>query len=138
MEKDLEKIGELGEEFGVTTGRKRKVNWLNLNKLIKAINLSGTNYLILSKLDVLEKLNIFKSIYGNNIIQTNDSINFKSKIIEILKKECPLLQPVVFSSDPSIHLFFYFFIKSFIRISIKHILFKNELCGYCLWSCLGR
>lgn len=102
LEKDLEKIGELGEEFGVTTGRKRKVNWLNLNKLIKAINLSGTNYLILSKLDVLEKLNIFKFIYENNIIEINDSINFKSRIIEILKKECSLLQTIVFSSDPRI------------------------------------
>ena len=32
---ELQQIGEHGHEFGVTTGRKRKVNWLNLDKLIK-------------------------------------------------------------------------------------------------------
>ena len=35
-DEELKVIGELGKEFGVTTGRKRKVNWLNLDKLVEA------------------------------------------------------------------------------------------------------
>ena len=44
----LNKIAEVGNEFGTTTGRRRKVNWLNLDKLIKAINISGTTHIIIS------------------------------------------------------------------------------------------
>ena len=51
---------ELGKEFGSTTGRKRIVNWLNLNKLIEAINISGVTKLIINKCDILEQINTYK------------------------------------------------------------------------------
>ncbi len=57
---ELNKIIEEGKEFGTTTGRKRLVNYLNMPKLLQAINLSGVNKLIINKCDVLEKLNINK------------------------------------------------------------------------------
>ena len=44
----LSKVAEAGEEFGVTTGRARKCKWLNLTKLIKAINMTGTTRLVIS------------------------------------------------------------------------------------------
>ena len=97
---DLIKIGDIGQEFGVTTGRKRKVNWLNLDKLIKAVNFSGTNYLIFSKLDVLENVNIFKFIYEKKIIENLDKDTFKLKIDEILREECSMLKTIVFSDSP--------------------------------------
>ena len=37
---ELKKIAEVGKEFGVTTGRGRIVNYLNLDKLIEAINIT--------------------------------------------------------------------------------------------------
>ena len=40
--KELLSIALEGIEYGVTTGRGRTVNWLNLDKLIDAINISGT------------------------------------------------------------------------------------------------
>ena len=61
----LNKIGLEGEEYGTTTGRKRKVNWLNFDKLVEAINKSGTTDIIISKIDVLEKVNSFKLIFNN-------------------------------------------------------------------------
>ena len=45
-------IVKVGNEFGVTTGRKRRVNWLNMDKLIKTINFSGTTHFIISKVDI--------------------------------------------------------------------------------------
>ena len=56
---ELKKIGQEGEEYGTTTGRKRKVNFLNLDKLIYSINISGTNNLIMSKIDILENVKNF-------------------------------------------------------------------------------
>ena len=47
-------IADVGEEFGSTTNRKRGVNWLNLDKLIEAVNVSGTSHLVISKTDILQ------------------------------------------------------------------------------------
>ena len=38
-----------GKEYGVTTGRRRKVNWLNINKLIEAIEVGGAVYYSIDK-----------------------------------------------------------------------------------------
>jgi|694.fasta_scaffold07568_20 adenylosuccinate synthase len=62
-------IGATGNEFGTTTGRARKVNFLNLDKLIKAIDISGTMTLVINKGDVLEKCGIFKLYYNNKLIE---------------------------------------------------------------------
>ena len=64
----LNKIAEIGNEFGTTTGRMRKVNWLNLDKLVKSINISGTTDVIISKVDVLEIISVFKYIWNEKII----------------------------------------------------------------------
>lgn len=51
------RLRELGEEFGATTGRPRQCNWLNCLNLIKAIRVNSVTNLIISKVDVLKKLN---------------------------------------------------------------------------------
>ena len=51
-----------GQEYCTTTGGKRKANWLNLNMLIDAINISGTTDLIISKIYI--KYNKIK-LFGN-------------------------------------------------------------------------
>jgi adenylosuccinate synthase len=65
----LNKLIELGGEYGSTTGRKRIVNWLNFGKLMESINLSGVTKVIINKCDILEELGIFKIInfYGASI-----------------------------------------------------------------------
>jgi adenylosuccinate synthase len=49
----FEKIRTLGNEFGATTGRKRQVNWLNIDLLEKAIRLNGVTHVVLSKIDII-------------------------------------------------------------------------------------
>jgi len=66
---ELNKIIEIGQEFGSTTGRRRIVNWLNLNKLLDAIKISGVNELIINKCDILEKINIYKLYKDNALIE---------------------------------------------------------------------
>jgi adenylosuccinate synthase len=73
----LNKIIELGGEYGSTTGRKRLVNWLNVDKLLKAIRLSGCSELIINKCDVLEKVGVFKLIHGGELLEFNSLSDMK-------------------------------------------------------------
>jgi adenylosuccinate synthase len=76
----LNKIIELGGEYGSTTGRKRLVNWLNLDKLLKAIKLSGCSELIINKCDVLEKIGVFKIIHGNELLEFTSFSDMKKYV----------------------------------------------------------
>ena len=93
----LKQIIMEGKEYGTTTGRMRKVNWLNLDKLIDAINISGCTDIIISKVDILDKLQFYKLIY-KDIIHNFETINdMKNNIIDVLKNNCPLLVNIIFS-----------------------------------------
>jgi len=102
----LLKIGDIGQEYGVTTGRRRIVNWLNLDKLIKSVNLSGTTRLIVSKCDILEKLK--SEIPEQDLfIKFNDQMHSISKLEDYLifvdnkvKSSCTLVSEIKFSSSP--------------------------------------
>lgn len=48
-----EELRQLGGEFGATTGRPRRVGWLDLAQLRQAIRINGVTSLTLTKLDVL-------------------------------------------------------------------------------------
>ena len=99
-DKELIKIGDLGEEYGVTTNRRRKVNWLNLNKLVYAINVSGVNILLISKIDILERANIFKLYYDDTIISFINLNDMKEYISIKVRSECPYISSVEFSNNP--------------------------------------
>ena len=69
---ETELIAKLGNEFGSTTGRPRKIKYLNVDKLIFALNKSGANALYLNKGDVLKEANVFKCIKDQNTIEFED------------------------------------------------------------------
>lgn len=52
----FEKIQEVGNEFGATTGRRRQCNWMNLSALDRALKINGVDHLIINKVDVLEEV----------------------------------------------------------------------------------
>jgi adenylosuccinate synthase len=96
----FEKICELGNEYGATTGRKRQVNWLELDGLIKASNINGVTELIINKLDVLEEVGEFKLINSGNVMNLETTEKFQSYITDVLKYNCPLLENIKFSFTP--------------------------------------
>lgn len=49
-------IRELGHEYGATTGRPRRIGWLDIPALKYALKISGANMLVLTKVDILAKL----------------------------------------------------------------------------------
>ena len=88
----FEKIGDIGEEFGATTGRRRQTNWMNLQTLEKAIRMNGVTHIVFNKVDVLREVGKWAVIDAGKVIDfssENDMINFiKDRLAQIgLKKE---------------------------------------------------
>lgn len=96
----LSKIGEIGQEYGTTTGRRRKVQWLNIDALLKAIDISGSNILVCSKCDVLEELGIYRAFYNNKIVEFETIVDMTTYIENLIKEQCKLVEKVIFSSTP--------------------------------------
>jgi adenylosuccinate synthase len=55
-----DKIREIGKEYGATTGRPRRVGWLDIVALKYAVRLNGVKRVALTKVDVLSKVGEFK------------------------------------------------------------------------------
>jgi adenylosuccinate synthase len=96
----LSKIAIMGNEFGATTGRTRKVNWLNLDKLIQSINISGCNKVIISKVDILTELNKFFLFYRNKLLEFKHIDTMKVFIDNKLGVECQEYEKTFFSNNP--------------------------------------
>ena len=98
----FDKIREIGGEYGATTGRKRQIGWLDIDNLIKAININGVTDLIINKLDVLEEVNVFKFYSGNsgNEMLTGSSELFQTYIEVEIKNNCETIQNITFSKTP--------------------------------------
>ena len=81
----LNQIIELGHEFGSTTGRKRLVNWINLDMLIESIKLSGCTDLIINKCDVLESVGVFRAYYKNHLYSYDTLVELQQFISWVLR-----------------------------------------------------
>lgn len=97
-DKDLNELSLVGEEYGTTTGRRRKVDWLNLDKLIYSVNVSGTNVLYMSKVDIIQKLGIYKLYYNNTLHNFLDYDKMIKFIEDILNDRCKL-DEITFSGN---------------------------------------
>lgn len=80
----LQKIQEIGGEFGATTGRKRKIRWLDLDGVIKAININGVTDLIINKADILEQVGVFKYVYNETLHQVSTLEEFQDAVTSII------------------------------------------------------
>jgi adenylosuccinate synthase len=81
---DLQKLQELGEEFGATTGRKRKVRWLDLDGVIRAININGVTELIINKADILEQVGVYKYVYKETLHEVPTLEEFQGIVSSII------------------------------------------------------
>lgn len=93
-------IADLGKEFGVTTGRRRQVNYLNLDTLLKAIHINGVTHLIINKIDILDQLKHWSLIHKNKICNFENSLNFRNYIRNIIVSEYKHIHDIKFSENP--------------------------------------
>lgn len=71
-DKSYKTLAKLGNEIGVTTGRNRNIRWLDLTRLIKAIEQTGTNVLVIQKWDILSSLSHFGLYYNGCFLMYSD------------------------------------------------------------------
>lgn len=96
----FETIREIGQEYGATTGRKRQVDWLNINDLVMACNINGVTELIINKLDVLEQAGKLSYYLNNDLITTTSLDDFRQTIEFEIFNKCPSVNQVIFSVTP--------------------------------------
>lgn len=72
-------LREKGAEYGATTGRPRRVGWLDLPALNFAIKKCGITDLVITKMDVLDNFDSIKiaTSYENNLVCGKDFFNAK-------------------------------------------------------------
>lgn len=93
-------IAIIAEEYGTTTKRVRKIEWLNIDKLITSINISGTNIVIFSKIDILDKINRYIYIYDGIYVTHDTNEAFIGAINSIINEKCTYVKKVIYSDNP--------------------------------------
>ncbi len=96
----LQQIQEAGGEFGATTGRKRKVRWLDLDGVIKAININGVTDLIINKADILEKVGTFKYMHNGKLVECESLMDFQDRVEQILNRNTEVIH-ITWSMTPN-------------------------------------
>ena len=97
--KIFDKIREVGNEYGSTTGRPRQIGWTNLDDVIKAANINGVTHMVVNKVDVLEKVGTFKVIHKGQEVNFVDKDFFKVFFDSAIRRYCPLIREVIFSES---------------------------------------
>ncbi len=83
-------IRKIGDEFGATTGRPRRVGWLDLVALKYAVEVNGLNSLALTKADVLQGFEHVKMCTGYRF--GTSTLNEMPSSIEDLEKVEPVYE----------------------------------------------
>ena len=95
----FDKIREVGNEYGSTTGRPRQIGWTNLDDIIKACNINGVTHLVVNKVDVLEQVGTFKLIHKGVELPFVTKEFFKIYFENTIKKSCGLIREIIFSES---------------------------------------
>ncbi|HEV2227238.1 MAG TPA: adenylosuccinate synthetase [Nitrososphaerales archaeon] len=75
-------IRSIGNEYGATTGRPRRVGWLDLVALRYSIALNGSEKIVVSKVDVLSQIKEFKACVAYKH-QGSESADFQSSLAHL-------------------------------------------------------
>ena len=63
----FDRIAEIGEEYGSTTGRRRQTNWMNMQTLERAIQMNGVTHIVFNKVDVLRTIGAWAVVDKGNV-----------------------------------------------------------------------
>lgn len=91
-------LGEVGHEFGTTTGRKRRCGWLDIPLLKKAIYLNGYTELVLTKIDVLTGLETVNMCVAYEL--DGERIDYPPSLTEDLERCVPVYGECIGWDEP--------------------------------------
>jgi adenylosuccinate synthase len=95
------KIREVGNEYGATTGRPRQVDFLDIDQLVKAARINGVTDLIINKTDVLQEVNSWKIYKDGKLFDFQDEDRFVDFVKHYLLSKCTNIEDVIFSYSPN-------------------------------------
>jgi len=96
----FEKIREVGQEFGATTGRSRQIDFLDLDFLVKSARINGVTHLIVNKVDVLEEVDCWKVKFKNKLNDLKDKKEFTQFINHHMAHEVDSIKTIFLSESP--------------------------------------
>ena len=100
----FEKIRELGKEYGATTGRPRKIQWLDLPRLFDSVLMSGATTVYINKIDILREVDVWKLSFASEgdfePVECVDEAEFRWRIKDYLSV-LPWTVELIFSGDPN-------------------------------------
>ena len=94
------KIREEGSEFGTTTGRPRQVGFLDLDLLIKSAKLNSVTHAVINKVDILERVGVWKLTHNKNLLEFKDKQEFNRFLTNTIMKEVETVKNVFLSESP--------------------------------------
>ena len=81
----LNNIGDIGKEYGSTTGRRRQLNFMNLDHLLEALIINNCNQCIINKTDILREVNTYYLYYNQQLMSFQTLEEFQQFIVDKLK-----------------------------------------------------
>lgn len=93
MDPMLDKLGDLGMEYGATTGRRRQCHYLDVDKMKKMAVMNGVTQLIVNKVDILQQAGCWK-VRVNNQVQ---DLGSEAAFCDFIRASVPEIKSVVFS-----------------------------------------
>jgi adenylosuccinate synthase len=94
---ELNMIGDIGKEYGSTTGRRRQCNYMNLDNLIESLSINNCNICIINKTDILTQASVYKLYYDCKLREFS---NIDEMIDFIRSKLSLIVSEVIFSFNP--------------------------------------
>jgi adenylosuccinate synthase len=79
-------IGDIGEEFGAVTGRRRQTNWMNMQTLERAARMNGVTHIVFSKVDVLRAVGAWAVIDKKKVVSFKSEKNMKAFVMKRLSE----------------------------------------------------
>lgn len=68
----FDKVREIGEEYGATTGRPRQCSWLDLDSLDRSVKMNSVTKLVINKMDVLRDLDRWELVNHGKVVSFNE------------------------------------------------------------------
>lgn len=130
VDKEADFLREKGTEYGATTGRPRRVGWLDLVALKYAIMINGIDEIFFTKLDVLDEFDEIKVVTA--YLHNGEKNEVFEPSIEVLETVKPLLKTFPgwkrtiyevknYSDLPSEAKNYIEFIENFINVPIRYV-----------------